>query len=81
MKPLNFGYPTRGRELEWVMNCLRQIEQASQEEPERHADAIAVTVDTESRTLDTATATAQDVARAFGTFIADQQKRGAFRAE
>lgn len=74
------GAPIPGRETDWIMEALREIERASAEENYSVTDAFTVlNLGDPVRTLDVATATATDVAKVLGTLLQDMKRRGATR--
>lgn len=77
MRPLIFGAPAPGQEVQWLVDAVRQIEQASNEpDAQKTADGYEVTAGyTESRAINPSTATTSDVAATLATFIEDLQNR------
>lgn len=80
MSKVNLGAPIGGsaeQKLDWCVRSLKRLEQAL------NVSLLEVTADnftfsnvTEGRTIDINTATVEDVANAFATFLADIKKRG-----
>lgn len=76
------GSPLAGQELQWLMNAVRDIEQASEEDVAIIADNFTVNnLVTQTRTLDASTATLADLVAVFATFLTDIKKRGANRVQ
>lgn len=65
----------------WLVNAVREIEMASQEETSDVADKFTVTNAPAGGvyTFDAATATLQDVRDVLATFLLDMKRRGATR--
>ncbi len=82
MRPISFHQKLPGEKDEkWMMRCLRQIEEHSNEDALPIADQFTVKPTTKTRTLDAGTATLSDVVNFLATFIDDLQKRGKNRAQ
>lgn len=80
MKRLALGAPVGSNDLGWYQRALKIIEEASYEDAETVFDEYTVTgAFTETRTLDTATATTADLVALLATLITDIQKRGSKR--
>jgi hypothetical protein len=80
MRPVTFGYPL-GDFTQYVMDSLREIENASNEGVFAVADGFTVSNFTVTRTLNAGTATTADIANFLATLIDDLQKRGPNRVE
>lgn len=81
MRRLTFGDPLPGGFEAWVKDALRQIENASLLDVEQIMLEYTVTgAFTETRTLDTATATLPDVVNFLATLISDIQRGGQKRS-
>ena len=85
MRPVHLqGTPQAGREADWLMDAIREIESASADaDIGELADAysIAHAPTTPVRSLDCATATLANVRDFLGTLITDLQKRGTHRGQ
>lgn len=80
MRPVSFTSnppdDTKGK-LDWIIEALREIERASNEEAQEVADRFTITnLATPVKTLDATTLDASDVASVLGTFINDMKRRG-----
>jgi hypothetical protein len=81
MRPVTlFARPMPGSpvqvQLDWIMDALEKIANASATEALAIADTFTVTTPTTKHTLDVSTATVTDVARVLGTLLSDMRKRG-----
>lgn len=83
MKVLAFGMPQAGQEIPWIINALRQIERASNEDSERIFDDFTITnlaPINEVRTLDAVAATLPQLVAFVATMVSDLKKRGQNRS-
>ena len=80
MRPVNFPGGPGANVDPWVVESLREIERASQENAFLIADAFKVANNTDLRTVDVSTVTLAGLANAFCTWISDMHKRGTKRA-
>jgi hypothetical protein len=81
MREIFVGRPIQGGELQWLVQAVAEIENASREGVFNVADAFTIENFTETRTLDASTATVADLANFVATFIDDLQKRGSKRVD
>lgn len=72
---------TTDQKVDWCVQMLQAIVQASQDDPETIADAYQISrqSDVPVRALNVDIATASDIAAVLGTWIDDWQKRGPTR--
>lgn len=74
------GQPTPGREIEWIIQALREIERASYEEATEVASAYSANdTFTTEREIDVSTPSAANLAAVLASFIDDLKKRGVKR--
>lgn len=72
MRPFDFGSPMPGQEITWLVDAIRQIEQASREPEDAQIaaeDFSATGAFTELETFAPATATTLETARLLGTLL------------
>lgn len=85
MKPLSLGHPIGNSpeaKLDWIIDAIRQIELASQEETTQIFDSYSFTDTlTETRTFDVSSATLSEIRSVLATLIDDHQRRGVNRRE
>lgn len=82
MRPVYLGGPIGDDDrlaLQWVLDALREIENASQDDLADVFAGYTVTNFTETRTLDATAATLIDVKNVFCTLIDDLKNRGTRR--
>lgn len=81
MRPLALGTVIPGREMEFIMAALREIENASYEDIAEVSDAFdANSTFTETRTINVTAPSVANLAAVLATFISDMKKRGAKNA-
>jgi hypothetical protein len=77
MRPLALGAPIPGRELEWIQQALREVEDASYEDIAEVADAFSANAAfTETREVNVSAPTAANLAAVLATLLSDLKKRG-----
>lgn len=81
MRPIKlFGRPdaTMGvqAQLDWIMNALQAIADASETDALAISDTFTITTPTPKHSLDVSTATLADVAKVLGTLLLDMKRRG-----
>tara|TARA_R110000737_G_scaffold340221_2_gene362908 strand:+ start:6095 stop:6343 length:249 start_codon:yes stop_codon:yes gene_type:complete len=82
MKKLILGSPIDGNKLDWAVNSLRIIEQASFEDIEASIDGFTIEgAYTKTRSLTPSTASTSDLANFMATLIIDIKQRGQNRTE
>lgn len=80
MRPVAFFQEVAGGFETWVRQCLREIENASNEDISEVADGFTIGGSfIETRTLDLDTPSEANIAAVLATFISDMKKRGAKR--
>ncbi|HWW46325.1 MAG TPA: hypothetical protein VNZ94_00600 [Xanthobacteraceae bacterium] len=80
MRPLHLGSELPGQFDKWVRDSLREIENASYEDISEVADSFTISGDLpETRALNLASPSIDNIAAVLATFISDMKKRGAKR--
>ncbi len=75
MRKVELGSPVDNKDIPWITNALREIEEASQEDLFDVFEDFTVSNFTATRSLDAGTATLADVANVLATIVDDIKGR------
>jgi hypothetical protein len=82
MRNVSLGQPAQGRELEWIIGALREIEHASYEDAIAVADSYSAnSTFTETREVNVTAPSTANLAAVLATFLSDLRKRGVNRTD